>query len=231
MEKILLNQGKELKKLIQDLQNSFSFNENFPNVNKKTLRYYDFEDVYLNALEFFENIDTSLNILLEYLNNNLSKDIEYTYRFKTKSSLKAKWEKNLQFGKKFYKACNDLLGIRFIMNCSERELLEKIKIFYDDKNCKIIDFYEKNKTKDDGYRGVHIYFRFNKNSFPIEFQFWTRKDALLHFYTHEVIYKSKDKEKYLEYSNKLRKWFDDIPETPKGIEIDYINYLYSILNK
>lgn len=231
MEKILLNQGKELKKLIQDLQNSFSFNENFPNVNKKTLRYYNFEDVYLNALEFFENIDTSLNILLEYLNNNLSKDIEYTYRFKTKSSLKAKWEKNLQFGKKFYKACNDLLGIRFIMNCSERELLEKIKIFYDDKNCKIIDFYEKNKTKDDGYRGVHIYFRFNKNSFPIEFQFWTRKDALLHFYTHEVIYKSKDKEKYLEYSNKLRKWFDDIPETPKGIEIDYINYLYSILNK
>lgn len=231
MEKILLNQGKELKKLIQDLQNSFSFNENFPNVNKKTLRYYDFEDVYLNALEFFENIDTSLNILLEYLNNNLSKDIEYTYRFKTKSSLKAKWEKNLQFGKKFYKACNDLLGIRFIMNCSERELLEKIKIFYDDKNCKIIDFYEKNKTKDDGYRGVHIYFRFNRNSFPIEFQFWTRKDALLHFYTHEVIYKSKDKEKYLEYSNKLRKWFDDIPETPKGIEIDYINYLYSILNK
>lgn len=45
MEKIIDNNGIELKKIICDLQNSFSFPENFPNINKKTLKHYDFNEV------------------------------------------------------------------------------------------------------------------------------------------------------------------------------------------
>lgn len=230
MEKIILNNGTELKKIIMDLQNSFSFPENFPNINKKTLRHYNFQEVYDYSIEFFENISEELNVLIKYLNDNLSKNIQVTYRLKTEASFKMKWEKYLSFGKKFYKACNDLLGIRFIVNCSEKELIENLKFFSNDENCKIINFYNQEKTKDDGYRGIHIYFRYNRNSFPIEFQFWTRKDAILHFYTHEIIYKSKNING-LEYSKQLREWLERIPKTPDNLEIDYINYLYGILNK
>lgn len=106
-----------------------------------------------------------------------------------------------------------------------------MKIFIEDKDCLTINFYEREKTKDDGYRAVHVYFRYNRNSFPIEFQFWTRKDAILHFYTHEVIYKNKENIAAWEYSKKLRKWLDSIPDFPNNLDIDYINYLYSILNK
>lgn len=232
MEKIIDNNGIELKKIIYDLQNSFSFPENFPNINKKTLRHYDFNEVYEYTIQFFENIDDNLEILIKYLKSNLSEDIKFTYRFKTEESFKMKWKKYLIFGKKFYKACNDLLGVRFIVKCNERELKEKLKIFYNDENCKIINFYENNKkTNDDGYRGIHIYFRYNKNSFPIEFQFWTRKDAILHFYTHEVIYKSTQDKEFWNYSKRLREWLDTIPESPANLEVDYVNYLYDIFNK
>ncbi|MGL5725977.1 hypothetical protein [Cetobacterium sp.] len=156
----------------------------------------------------------------------------FTYRLKTYDSMKKKWDKYLEFGKKFYKGCNDLLGIRFIVDSSEEELIEMIEMFKNIKECEVINFYTNTKTRDDGYRGIHVYFRYNRKCFPIELQFWTRKDALLHFYSHEVIYKSApENEEFWEYSGKLRNWLDNIPVPPKEIEIDYINYLYDVLNK
>lgn len=232
MIRILKDNGIGIKSAIEKLQMSFSFPEGFPNINKKTLRHYDFEEVYDYSLEFFENSDENLKGLINYLNDNLTSKVRFTYRLKTRDSLKKKWEKYLVFGKKFYKGCNDLLGIRFIIDASKEELSAMIKNFENDGNCEIINFYEKNKINDDGYRGIHVYFRYNRNSFPIEIQFWTRKDALLHFYTHEVIYKSDpENEVFWEYSGKLRQWLETIPVPPKDIEIDYINYLYDILNK
>lgn len=232
MIRILKDNGIGVKLNIKELQTSFSFPEGFPNINKKTLRYFNFEEVYDYSLEFFENSDENLKNLINYLNDNLTSKARFTYRLKTRDSMKKKWKKYTLFGKKFYKGCNDLLGIRFIVDASEEELIEMIQIFKSDQNCEIINFYEKNKIKDDGYRGIHLYFRYNRNSFPIEIQFWTRKDALLHFYTHEVIYKSDpENEDFWEYSGKLRQWLDIIPVPPQGIEIDYINYLYDILNK
>lgn len=231
MEKIISDKGRQLKNIIKNLQNSFSFPIDFPNINKKTLRYYKCNEVYEYGLDFFDNISDCLTELLNYLNENTSVNVSITYRLKTEVSFKMKWEKNLSFGRKFYKACNDMLGVRFIINCSEDELIEKLKMFSEDKECLVINFYEREKTKDDGYRGIHVYFRYNRNCFPVEFQFWTRKDAVLHFYTHEVIYKSKNSVNSWEYSKKLRKWLDNIPKAPDELEIEYINYLYGILNK
>lgn len=99
------------------------------------------------------------------------------------------------------------------------------------KDVTIIDFYSKNKTNDDGYRGIHMYFWYNRRGFPLEFQIWTVKDALLQFYTHEIIYKGNSSIPKKQYAKKLRKWLNLIPNSPDEIELDYIRYLYGVLNK
>lgn len=90
--------------------------------------------------------------------------------------------------------------------------------------------YEKTKAVDDGYRAIHLYFRNQPSCFPLEIQFWTFKDAILHFYTHEVIYKVKTEEESAEYSRALRAILDDLPSKPENVELSFETYLYKILH-
>ena len=99
------------------------------------------------------------------------------------------------------------------------------------ENVTKIDFYSNVKTNDDGYRGIHLYFWYNRRSFPLEVQIWTVKDSLLHFYTHETIYKGINSDSKKNYAKELRTWLDSIPKSPDDIELDYIGYLYNVLNK
>lgn len=89
---------------------------------------------------------------------------------------------------------------------------------------------DKPKAVDDGYRGIHLYFRQNPKSFPIEIQFWTQKDALLHFYTHEIIYKKQPNSEALAYSYALRKCLENIPMMPSSVSVSFETYLYKILH-
>jgi len=54
-------------------------------------------------------------------------------------------------------------------------------------------------------------------------------DALLNFYTHEVIYKTNSSKELAEYSLLLRKWLYDLPSTSSEIKMTFIDYLYEIV--
>jgi hypothetical protein len=76
---------------------------------------------------------------------------------------------------------------------------------------------------------VHIYFWSNHKAFPLEIQFWTRTDALLSFYTHEMVYKQTHNPDHMRYALDLRKWLYNAPHEPNGIELSFIDYLYEIV--
>lgn len=107
--------------------------------------------------------------------------------------------------------------------------VEKISEIAKIDNYKIetVNFYD--RPKKDGYRGIHLYFKNNKKCYPVEIQFWTRKDWFLQRYTHEVIYKQSFDEDALNYSNNLRNWVDNIPVSPKEVD-SFIDYYYEVIN-
>lgn len=124
-------------------------------------------------------------------------------RIKSEQSFNEKWKKNLEKSKQLREVCNDIIGIRIIADMERSNIQENVKeIISNNQNYKIdmVDMYEKTKSIDDGYRGIHIYFRNNPKCFPIELQIWNQEDALLNFYTHDIIYNIGDtKEEKLSY--------------------------------
>ena len=91
----------------------------------------------------------------------------------------------------------------------------------------LVNFYK--QSKEDGYKGIHLYFRNHAKCYPIELQFWTRKDWFLQRYTHEVIYKQDSDKSAIEYSLKLRNWVDNIPLCSEGVD-SFIDYYYKLIN-
>lgn len=75
-----------------------------------------------------------------------------------------------------------------------------------------------------------IAFRNQPSCFPVELQFWTFRDAILHFYIHEVIYKTESRDESIEYSRALRAVIDDLPNKPENLELSFETYLYKILH-
>ena len=49
------------------------------------------------------------------------------------------------------------------------------------------------KSKDDGYRGVHVYFQLSSYHYPIEIQYNTYYDRQLNNWLHKYVYKRKYK--------------------------------------
>ena len=89
--------------------------------------------------------------------------------------------------------------------------------------------YDNTKSIDDGYRGMHMYFRNNPKCFQIEVQIWNQEDALLNFYTHDIIYKKSNNDGLSYYSYELRKWIESMPKIPNNVEVDFIRYLYKFV--
>lgn len=151
-----------------------------------------------------------------------------SYRIKTNESLENKWKRNLNKSKQIREVCNDLLAFRIVGNIPLEDIKKSIELMVKDikTGIEVVDFYNKPKSVDDGYRGLHCYFKTNSKSFPVEIQYWKRKDALLNFYTHEIIYKNQNI--YLNYSKELREWIDNLPEKPLGLDIDFIDFWYNM---
>lgn len=104
------------------------------------------------------------------------------YRIKSEDSCLRKY-------KKFYpemrleKVFNDLLGFRILVN--------NYDVFFDSQKIdefRIVDMRD-GKAKDDGYRGVHLYYQPDHFHYPIEIQANTYYDRQINNWLHKYVYK------------------------------------------
>lgn len=227
---IFNDQGKRLLELINSI-NKYNINSKFPSM-KKTIRNFNPDDIYDEILDFIVEKDNDIIILSEYLKDIENENINVSLRIKSEQSFNQKWNKNLDRSKQLREVCNDIIGIRIIADMDRKEIIknvEEIKESNDQYKIDIVNMYEKSKSIDDGYRAIHIYFRNNPKCFPIEIQICNQQDALLNFYTHDIIYKKSNNDLLSYYSFELRKWLDCMPQIPEGVEVDFIKYLYKFV--
>lgn len=108
--------------------------------------------------------------------------IDLDYRIKSEDSCIRKYEK-------FYpemrleKVFNDILGFRMLVDSYKTLLAGEIP-----KEIRIVDM-SRGKAKDDGYRGVHLYYQLSNFHYPIEIQANTYYDRQLNNWLHKYLYK------------------------------------------
>ena len=81
------------------------------------------------------------------------------------------------------KVFDDLLGFRSL--CDNYETVLELKKI---PELRVADLSH-GKAKDDGYRGVHVYFQLDNNHYPIEIQYNTYYDRQFNNWLHKYIYK------------------------------------------
>lgn len=230
IEIIFKDKGNKLFQLINNI-NNYNISSRFPSM-KKTIKNFISDNIYDEILDFIVDKDNDIIDLSEYLREIENKDINVFLRIKSEQSFNEKWKKNLEKSKQLREVCNDIIGIRIIADMDRTNIQENVKeIVSINHNYKIdvVDMYKKTKSIDDGYRGIHIYFRNNPKCFPIELQIWNQEDALLNFYTHDIIYKKSNNSNLSYYSYELRNWLESMPKIPEDIEVDFIKYLYKFV--
>lgn len=155
----------------EKLLNQLSYESKLGKSLKNTLRKFDKNNLIneiLDIKEFYESTD-------------LLKGAKFAYRVKSIQSCLLKYNKyypNIEVKKCF----NDILGIRIILSEYEEVLNQKLDIF------KIADM-RCGKVKDDGYRGIHLYYQKSNIHYPIEIQINTKKDRCLNDWLHIYLYK------------------------------------------
>lgn len=143
---------------------------------KKNLHYFD-----KNLL-----LDELVKVHGWYAGNELLHGLTIDYRIKSIQSAMLKYERyypDHQAAKVF----NDMLGFRTL--CDNYEDVLRIA-GYD--NVRVADMSD-GKSKDDGYRGVHVYFQLSSYHYPIEIQYNNYYDRQLNNWLHKYVYKRKYK--------------------------------------
>ena len=221
------------KILISEIKNIQCFNlaTDISSLNK-TIDKFNFEKIYDQVLDFHEFVSDNFDFDKIYKENG-KYNILLNERFKTKESMCIKWEKNLKRKIPLNKVCNDTFALRVVVPFNRNTITEIVEKQFSNSSVKIINYYWKTKSIDDGYRGIHVYLKNNPRCFPVEIQYWNREDAILNFYTHEVIYKrvvngeiSSFIEEVNEYSLALRRWIEQIPEKPNKLDKSFIDFWY-----
>ena len=109
-------------------------------------------------------------------------ELALDYRVKSVQSARLKYERYYP-DHQARKVFDDLLGFRSLCDNYEDVLdLSNINEF------RIADL-SKGKAKDDGYRGVHIYYQLDGSHYPIEIQYNTYYDRQFNNWLHKYIYK------------------------------------------
>lgn len=215
-----------LELLVNAILNINEYDLELGSLNKKVEEFdtnIGFKNVYSKVLKYIsrKSIDKELLDLIKVL------DIDIACRIKTEESIRKKWNKNIGAKRALNKVFNDLIGVRIITDINIEEMLKHIDEITKkvNKTIKIVNFNEKPKSPDDGYRGLHIYIKNNPKCFQSEIQIWSKIDAILNFYTHQNIYKQNLK---TEYPLNLRAWMDKIPNSKKA-NIKFEDYLYNLI--
>ena len=139
---------------------------------KKNLHYFDKRELF----------DELLKIHKWYLESIQLRGISIDYRIKSIQSVILKYDRyypDHQAAKVF----NDMLGFRTL--CDNYEDVIQMS-GYDKIRVADMSF---GKAKDDGYRGVHVYFQLSSFHYPIEIQYNTYYDRQINNWLHKYLYK------------------------------------------
>ncbi len=139
---------------------------------KKNLHYFDKQELF----------DELMEIHKWYLESIQLRGLSVDYRIKSIQSALLKYDRyypDHQAAKVF----NDLLGFRTL--CDNYE--DVLQMSGHDK-IRVADM-SSGKAKDDGYRGVHVYFQLSSFHYPIEIQYNTYYDRQLNNWLHKYVYK------------------------------------------
>lgn len=113
--------------------------------------------------------------------NPLLSEVATDYRIKSEESIRSKYERYYP-DRPVFKVFNDILGFRSY--CDDYgEALSLVS-----PNIKVVDM-SRGKARDDGYRGVHLYYHPDNFHYPIELQFNTLYDRQLNNWLHDYLYK------------------------------------------
>ena len=138
---------------------------------KKNLHYFDKEKLMKELFDMAEWYDEQF--ILE--------EVALDYRIKSMESILSKYDRYYP-SSQVRKVFNDILGFRAFCDSYDSVLnLDKDKFRIADMST--------GKAKDDGYRGVHVYFQKNSKCYPIEIQFNTLYDRQLNNWLHDYLYK------------------------------------------
>ncbi len=113
--------------------------------------------------------------------NELLSDVAIDYRIKSEESIRSKYERYYP-DRPVMKTFNDILGFRACCDDYREVLALCIPQF------KMVDMSQ-GKARDDGYRGVHLYYQPDNFHYPIELQFNTLYDRQLNNWLHDYLYK------------------------------------------
>ncbi|WP_394120328.1 hypothetical protein [Planococcus donghaensis] len=220
-----------LKQMLVKIADMQQWESNVIGTFKKSLRHYDSDSVYTEAVNFFDQAAT--DELLSAITELEEFDINTSYRFKSEQSFQFKWNKESNTGRPLKKVANDLVGIRLIINVEKLPMEKLIQIMKElEDKVQIINFYENPKSEDDGYRGVHFYLQKTTKTFPVEIQVWDYKAALLNFYAHEVIYKNIEAGiNERQYALAVQQALAAFPQKPENIDLSFVDYVFEVLYK
>lgn len=171
---------------------------------KKNLHYFD-KDLLLQELVDMADWFDDQAILA---------DIALDYRVKCLDSIIMKYDRYYP-DHQTRKVFNDILGFRAFCDNYDDVLT------FESEQFRVADM-SKGKAKDDGYRGVHVYYQKSGRHYPIEIQFNTLFDRQLNNWLHDNLYKknlpdSIGKEMRLKYECGLIKNENDFKEVLKNV--------------
>ncbi len=139
---------------------------------KKNLHYFDREVLFQELLKVNRWYDTC----------GLLRGLLIDYRIKSIQSAILKYEKyypDHQAAKVF----NDMLGFRTL--CDN---YDEVMTIAGHDNIRVADM-SGGKARDDGYRGVHVYYQLSSFHYPIEIQYNTYYDRQINNWLHKYVYK------------------------------------------
>lgn len=135
----------------------------------------------LNAFEKEPLLQDALAATEWFDANELLGEVALDYRVKSEESIRSKYERYYP-DRPVQKVFNDLLGFRTLCTSYEEALN------LDLPQITVVDMSH-GKAHDDGYRGVHLYYKMDNFHYPLELQFNTFLDRQLNDWLHDYVYK------------------------------------------
>lgn len=161
----------ELNGLSEDILEALSYESKLGLSLKKNLHYFDRNLLVQELIDMTEWFD----------GNTILSDLSADYRIKSLDSFILKYDRYFP-SHQTQKVFNDILSFRAVCNSYDDVLAFRSEQF------RVADM-SNGKSKDDGYRGVHVYYQRSNRHYPIEIQFNTCSDRQLNDWLHEFLYK------------------------------------------